>query len=276
MNPWTGTGYTLSVIVPTCNRPDALRRCLVAIRTTIRTRHEIIVVGGDDSNRIEAWLRQFPDVKFLHEERREGLTAALNNGLREAAGRYVMWLHDDARPLAGAIDAAVSAMKRPDFADVGMIAFYHTNLLPKTQRLDSIVHAGSVYSIASIGQRVYSNFGLVRREVFQKVGVFDSRFYLRCWDIDLAFRVADAGLRVGGLREARIAHEIAPDQRRMLDQGVAERDLERLKQKWELDDSVSIPPADAAVPLELLAARPSGGLLAAPAAAPAAMQRMVS
>jgi GT2 family glycosyltransferase len=275
MNRFTGTGVTLSIVVPTWNRPDALRRCLVAIRTTVRTRHEVIVVGSDESNRIEGWLRQYPDVKFLAEEKREGLTTALNNGLREAAGRYLMWLHDDARPLAGAIDAAVSAMKRPDFADVGMIAFYHTNLLPKTQRLDSLVHEGAVYSIASIGSRVYSNFGLVRRDVFEKTGVLDSRFYLRCWDIDLAFRVADAGLRVGGLREARIAHEIAPDQRRALDQGVAERDLERLKLKWELDNSVGIPPADV-VPIELLAARPSSGLLASPAALPAGLQRMVS
>jgi GT2 family glycosyltransferase len=215
-------------------------------------------------------------VKYHPEERREGLTAALNNGLREAAGRYVMWLHDDARPLAGAIDSAVTALKRPDFTDVGMIAFYQTNLLPKTQRLDSLVHEGAVYSIAAIGSRVYSNFGLVRREVFEKAGVFDSRFYLRCWDIDLAFRVADAGLRVGGLREARIAHDITPDQRRLLDQGVAERDLERLKQKWELDDSVGIPPADASVPLELLASKTRSGLFANPAAIPAATQRMAS
>jgi GT2 family glycosyltransferase len=276
MNPWTGTGVTLSIISPTLNRPDALRRCLVALRTTVRTRHEVVVVGSDESNRIEPWLRQFTDIKYIAEERREGLTAALNHGLREAAGRYVMWLHDDARPLAGAIDSAVSAMKRPDFSDVGMIALYHTNLLPKTQRLDSVVHEGATYSIGAIGPKVYSNFGVVRREAFEKIGVIDTRFYLRCWDIDLALRITDAGMRVGGLREARVAHEIAPDQRRILDQGVAERDLERLKLKWELDDSVGIPPAEAQVPIELLSARPASGLLASPAGMPAALHRMVS
>jgi GT2 family glycosyltransferase len=276
MNPWTGAGVTLSIIIPTCNRPDALRRCLVALRTTVRTRHETIVVGGDESNRIEPWIRQFAEVKLIPEERREGLTTALNNGLREATGRYIMWLHDDARPLSGSIDAAVSAMKRPDFSDVGMIAFYHTNLLPKTQRLDSVVFEGATYSIGAIGSRVYSNFGMARREVFEKVGVIDSRFYLRCWDIDLALRIADAGMRVGGLREARIAHEIASDQRRILDQAVAERDLERLKLKWELGDDVGIPPADMPVPLELLSARPASGLLASPAGMPAALHRMVS
>lgn len=276
MNAWNGTGVTLSIIVPTCNRPDALRRCLVALRTTVRTRHETIVVGSDESNRIEQWLKQFPEVKYLPEERREGLACAINNGLREATGRYVLWLHDDARPLNGAIDAAVSAMKRPDFGDVGMLALYHTNLLPKTQRLDSVIHEGATYSIGAINGKVYSNFGIVRREVFDRIGGIDARFYLRCWDIDLALRIADAGMRVGGLRDARIAHEVTSDQRRIMDQSVAERDLDRLRLKWELGDSVGIPPADMAVPIELLAARSTSGLLTAPTGMSVPLQRMVS
>lgn len=258
----------VSIIVPTYNRPQGLKRCLVAIRTSVKSRHEIIVVGSDDSHTSEGWVKQMPDVKYIQEERRDGMTAALNSGVNCASGRYVMWLHDDSRPLPGAIDAAVSAMKRPDLMDVGMGLFYHSNLLPKTQRHDTVLHEGANYCIGAVRNQLYSNFGIVRREVLDQLGHFDSRFYLRCWDTDLALRIQnDLGKRVVGLRDALIAHEIQHDERRLLDGSVADRDLQRMRQKWELGDDIAIPPADFEIPAAILGSRSSSGLFAAPAVA---------
>ena len=256
----------VSIIVPTYNRPHGLKRCLVAVRTGVKSRHEIIVVGGDESKNMDGWLKQMPDVKYIHEERRDGMTAALNTAMHHVNGRYVMWLHDDARPLPGAIDAAMSAMKRPDFFDVGMALFYHTNLLPKTQRHDSVLHEGANYSVGAVRGQLYSNFGIIRREILDQLGHFDSRFYLRCWDVDLSLRVQnDLGRRVVGLRDALIAHEIQHDERRLLDGSVAERDLQRMRQKWELGDDIAIPPPDLEIPAEVLGARMTSKLFAIPA-----------
>lgn len=257
----------VSIIIPTHNRPQGLKRCLVAVRTSVKSRHEIIVVGGDESHVTDGWLKQMPDVKYVPEERRDGMTAALNSGVHYANGRYVMWLHDDSRPLPGAIDAALSAMKRPDFVDVGMALFYHTNLLPKTQRNDTVLHEGANYCIGAVRGQLYSNFGIIRREVLDEIGHFDSRFYLRCWDVDLSLRIQnDLDKRVVGLRGALIAHEIQHDERRLLDGSVAERDLQRMRQKWELGDEIAIPPANLEIPAEVLGARGTSKLFAMPPA----------
>lgn len=257
----------VSIIVPTHNRPQGLKRCLVAVRTTVKSRHEIIVVGSDESHVTDGWLRQMPDVKFIHEDRRDGMTTALNSGVHQASGRYVMWLHDDSRPLPGAIDAALSAMKRPDFVDVGMALFYHTNLLPKTQRHDTVLHEGANFCVGAVRGQLYSNFGLIRRELLDALGHFDSRFYLRCWDVDLSLRIQnDLGKRVVGLRDALIAHEIQHDERRLLDGGVADRDLQRMRQKWELGDEIAIPSPDFEIPAEVLGAGTKSKLFAVPAA----------
>ena len=82
-------------------------------------------VGGGAGDGTEAWLEQQSDIRFICETEREGATRAYNKGFRAAAGRYVMWLNDDSYPLAGAVEAAVHMIERPDLADVGMIAFYH-------------------------------------------------------------------------------------------------------------------------------------------------------
>ncbi|MBI5863715.1 MAG: glycosyltransferase [Planctomycetes bacterium] len=250
------SGVSLSIIVPTFERTAALRRCLVAIRTCVRSNHEIVVVaGGDNVDEAASWVRQIPNARLIREEHREGLTSALNAGIRESLGRFVMWLHDDARPLPGAIDAALGAMKRPDLANAAMFAFYQTNLIPKPLRHDPVPYEGVTYSLGALRDCVYSSFALVRRESLNRVGLIDTRYYLRWWELDLAMRLRDAGMLVAADRSARIAHEVVSDHRRALDSHVAERDLQRLKQRWELMDAFSeLEAAGVNVPFELISA----------------------
>ena len=53
-------------------------------------------------------------MRVVEESPRSGVASAYNLGLRVAIGRFVAWLHDDSRPHAGALDAAIRFLKRPD------------------------------------------------------------------------------------------------------------------------------------------------------------------
>lgn len=231
----------VSIVIATYNRLTRLQRCIAMLRQHLRIDHETIVVGGGAGDGTEAWLDAQPDIRFIRETQREGATRAFNKGFRAATGRYVMWLNDDSYPLPGAVEAAVATIERPDLADVGMVAFYH-NYDRQWNRLDSVVHAGQTFSVFNVRGVPYANFGLLGRELLERVGHLDERYYFCAWDPDLSLKVQrEAGLKVLGCRAALVYHEELIDERKSADLSVIERDNAAFFAKWNLPAKSSYP-----------------------------------
>jgi GT2 family glycosyltransferase len=231
----------VSIIIATYNRCERLKQCIAGIRTNVATSHETIVVGGSTGDGTEQWLERQSDVHFIREAKREGATKAYNKGFRAAARTYVMWLNDDSWPMPGAIESAVEMIERPDLADVGMIAFYH-NLDREWNRLDSVEHNGLTYSIYNVRGTPYANFGLLRRELLERLDYLDERYYFCAWDPDLSLKVQrEAGLKVIGCRKALVYHEELIDERKSDDMAVIDEDNAELFAKWNLPDKFSYP-----------------------------------
>lgn len=110
---------TVSIIVPTCDRPDDLRRCLSSL-TTQRTRHEIEIVVVDNrprSGAVRNVLREFPTVRLI-EEPRPGLSFARNAGIARASGEIIVATDDDVTAPQGWIEKLVAPFVRPEVAVV--------------------------------------------------------------------------------------------------------------------------------------------------------------
>lgn len=231
----------VSIVVPTCNRLDRLKACLDKITHAVTLPHEVIVVDGASTDGTSAYLGSRHDVRAIFEERREGAVKAFNRGFRAARGRYVTWLNDDARPLPGAFDAAVRMIERPDLADVGMIALYHTwhndrNILHEIRR------NGIRYCICHVRGRPYANFGLLRRSLLARVGYADEGYRFFGFDPDLALRIQEEhGLLVLGCPEALIDHDEHHDDRKLADLDLGRADNERLFSRWNLPDPGAYP-----------------------------------
>lgn len=231
----------VSIVIATYDRCDRLKRCIAGIRENVGIGREVIVVGGASDDGTADWAGAQPDIRFIHETRREGAVKAFNKGFRAAAGRYVMWLNDDSYPLPGAVEAAVRTIERPDLADVGMVAFYH-NFDRPLNRLDSVEHQGLCYSIYNVRGYPYANFGLLRRSLLERIGYADERYYFFAWDPDLSLKVQiEAGLKVIGCREAKVFHEELIDKRKSEDMKVGEDDNAKLFAKWNLPAKDSYP-----------------------------------
>ena len=84
-----------SIIIPTYNAPDGLRRLLESLKRQMVEfpQTEIIVVddGGNDDLR---WAKEYPNVT-LHRQRNAGAAAARNKGLDLADTEYVAFLDSD-------------------------------------------------------------------------------------------------------------------------------------------------------------------------------------
>jgi len=153
---------------------------------------------------------------------------------KPGAGDYVMWLNDDAYPLPGSVEAAISMIEDTRCIDVGMVAFYHRWHCERNV-LDRVEHEGESYELCHVRGYPYANFGLIRRSLLEKIGFADERFYFFGFDPDLSLKVQlDERLKVIGCRDALIHHDELLDERKRDDLAIGKEDNEKLFAKWDL------------------------------------------
>ena len=183
-------------------------------------RTEILVVDNHSPDGSVEYLRpKFPRVRFIANSDNPGFARANNQGLAEAAGKYILFLNPDtilpedffstclafmeATPQAGAlgvhmIDGSGRFLKesRRGFPSP-RVAFCKlaglTALFPRSKWLaeyylghlpDDRNHPAPVLSGACM---------LTRREALDRTGGFDERFFMYAEDIDLSYRIQQAG-----------------------------------------------------------------------------------
>lgn len=194
-----------SVVIPTCNRLDILRRCMECLERQVmpHDRFEVIVVDDastDGTVEFLTTLRTSFAFRFIPMPERGGPARARNAGIRAARGEIVHFLNDDAliEPdvlaihaalHAGLVDTPVSVLGRFDFgppftASLWGYALQHGDLL---FRYPTFTHNGlhghtSYYSC---------NISTPRRALVQ-AGLFDEAFTGRLWgaeDMEFGIRL---------------------------------------------------------------------------------------
>lgn len=118
-----GITPSVSVIICTRNRPEALKACLQSLRNLSPQPREIIVVDNDPSSILTpAVAAQFSEVRYIP-ELRPGLSAARNTGIRNAIGDIIAFADDDVSVHPAWIAATLRA-----FEDPGIMALTGTVL----------------------------------------------------------------------------------------------------------------------------------------------------
>lgn len=104
----------LSVIIATRNRAGILGDTLEVLSNQLTDRDEVIVVDNGSTDEtaeaVDAFQQRIAGLKYLFEAQ-PGKSSARNKGIAEARGRWVAFLDDDAIPLPGWRQSAVSAFE---------------------------------------------------------------------------------------------------------------------------------------------------------------------
>jgi len=229
----------LSIVIPTVNRADSLKACLAAVRESTGQNYEVIVVDGASSDGTAGILAEARGELGEHlcvitEQCREGFVRAANKGFRAARGRYVTWLNDDARPLPGSLDRAVECVGGTSDR-VGLAAMFHSTPVSGNVAV-AVSHRGRTYHVLHVRGTLYANFGVGSRELFERLGYFDERYFLNAADPDFSLKVWDAGFSVAPAFGALIDHDEIADHRRKVDVNCGATDNAKLFAKWELPD----------------------------------------
>ena len=169
---------------------------------------EVLVVDNDSRDgSAEELLARFGDrIRLLRAPRNLGFGAGNNLGLRQARGRYVLLLNNDAEasaslarelvaaaeadPRVGMVAAKVLDHRRRDLIDTTGHLLYPDGLNRGRGRLE--VDRGQ-YDACSTALLPSGAAGLYRRAMLDEIGLFDESFFLYGDDADLGLRGRIAG-----------------------------------------------------------------------------------
>lgn len=185
------TALTLSIVILSFNRRDAILQTLTRLRDSSVTRDaEIVVIdNGSGDGSPDAIREHAPWARLVALKNNEAI-AGFNRGVTMTSGDVVLILDDDARPDPEALGGALDLLARR--GDLGAVT-----LLP--------CHPGTGASEWPFGERVAEPTdrwpvmgccNLVRRSVWLAVGGYEAGFFLYRNDTDLAMKILATGLGV--------------------------------------------------------------------------------
>jgi GT2 family glycosyltransferase len=160
-----------------------------------------------------------------------GFAAANNKGLRIAKGRYILLLNPDTLIHPQALEKLITAMdETPDAGacgpalcdsdgqkcfSVGYVPTFRSMLYAKTcfgrlgifrQHYKKVTASKRHYSVRTPVHQISGAAIMVRRLVFDRIGLMDENFFLYFEDVDLCQRIRNAGCDIIHVPHALVTH----------------------------------------------------------------------
>lgn len=103
----------VSVIIVTYNSERVIKTCLESIiRETTRHSFEIIVSDNVSKDRTSEIVQQFKEVQLILNNANLGFSKGNNIGLKQAEGKYILFLNPDTEVKDGAIDILIDGFEQ--------------------------------------------------------------------------------------------------------------------------------------------------------------------
>jgi GT2 family glycosyltransferase len=201
-----------SIIVPTRNRPDNLRKCLLALCRLEypRDSFEVIVVDDSSSTMQSSFFDLGSDAiqaRFLR-QKRSGPAAARNLGARTACGDWLVFLDDDCEPDPMWLSAFAAAAPSDEEALGGTTCNELCDNCYSVASQYLLDYVSEYFFTASSPFRFFTSNNLaVAAHRFHRLGGFDTRFPLAAAeDRELCSRWLERGGRLRYVPEAVVRH----------------------------------------------------------------------
>ncbi len=224
----------ISIIIVNYNVKEFLLNALESVfKAGKNLELEVIVVdNASEDGSVEAIRQNFPQVIVIPNEENIGFGKANNIGLKRATGKFILLLNPDTIVREDTFTKMLSFFE--EHPDAGMAGCKVLNpdgtlqlacrrsfpgpwtsftkvsglstLFPKSKLFAkynlTYLDENQTYEVDAIS----GSFMMFRREVYEKVGGFDPVFFMYGEDLDLCYRVKQAGYKVYYYHETEIIH----------------------------------------------------------------------
>ncbi len=224
----------LSVIIVNYNVRYFLEQCLYSVRrASDGLKVEIFMVDNNSVDGSCAMVEEkFPEAKLIRNKQNLGFSAASNQAIRKAAGRYVLLLNPDTLIEEDTFVKCVNYMDaHPETGGLGVrMIDGKGNFLPESKRslptprvafykifgLSRLFPRSKVFARYHLGflseDEIHTvdilpgAFMMIRRSALDEVGLLDEDFFMYGEDIDISFRLMNAGYKNVYFPETTIIH----------------------------------------------------------------------
>lgn len=228
----------LSILIVNWNTRELLAECLQSLTGAVSSdpapsglpsvTSEIIVVDNASADGSAALVReQFPHVQLIENKENVGFARANNQAICHSRGRYVLLLNSDTVVHPGALETMVAFMDAHTQAgacgprllngDGSLQPSVHPMLTP-WREFWRLIFLDRLWPLATYRQAAWDRDAprqvevikgaclLLRRRALDKVGLLDDQYFMYTEEVDLCYRLTQAGWGLWYLPQAVVTH----------------------------------------------------------------------
>ena len=219
----------LSIVIVSWNTCALMRDCLDSVfACSPRCEFDVWVVDNASSDGSAAMVRsQFPQVRLIENRDNVGFAQANNQAIQESEGEYILLLNSDTKVKSGALETLVAFMDSHSEAGAAGARLLNPDGTLQTScypaptlsrelwrlfHLDALRLHGS-YNMADWNQNEVRAVDvllgaclMLRRQVLDQVGWLDGDYFMYSEEVDLCYRIQQAGWPLYWAPTAEIIH----------------------------------------------------------------------
>ena len=223
----------LSIIIVNWNSRAYLEKCIPTIYSDPGLESfEVIVVDNASYDGSKEFLEErFPTVQYIQSSSNLGFAKANNLGYSHSRGRHLLFLNPDTEVVAPALSRMLSALRQTVNAAIIGPKLLNTDGSLQTSCvqafptiLNQVLDSEFLHEVApkshlwgteallrqgigpTIVEMVSGACLMIKREAFEKLGLFATDYFMYAEDLDLCYRAGRAGWDVLYLNSAAVFH----------------------------------------------------------------------
>ena len=181
----------ISVVIPSYNRKEFLKRSIDSAINQTKKPFEIIVVDDGSTDGTETMIKSDYDfVKFI-KQKNKGVSAARNIGIKVSIGEWICFLDSDDEWKKDKLEKQINAMKsNPGYKFFHSNEIWIKNGIRINQKKKHKKYGGDIFDKCLDMCRISPSSVMIDKTVFDEVGNFNENLVV-CEDYELWLRICD-------------------------------------------------------------------------------------